>query len=250
MFLCRRWFEEQGLHELACADYSYGLHFTQGPELWWQRCSLARLRGNSRFALQNVSHALALTREQATAVAAMEKAGKEQPPLKSNVLKERIIRYQLLRAHFSFQLEDWEACVKDTTEVLKVQKRHTFAYRQRSLAYAHMQDYEAALEDLEAYCSLVPKDAANMLRMAHMNSVLNRHEKAHALLTKLDHAAPGSPNILYTWALAFYREHKWVDAHQVPPPTPSSPFHFPSLVLVTSFLAHRSSLRARAPHRC
>jgi tetratricopeptide (TPR) repeat protein len=223
-----RWFEARGLEEWACADLSYALHFGDNRELWWSRASLARTRTNFNFARVNLGRALQLTKEAYVVAEGEENKrkrdvkkvedGQVEPNMTSSYLKERVINMLLLHANFSYELNDYDGCVRCTTEALQWRRYGdlgAFAYRQRSLAFAFREEYEKGIEDLERYGEIMPYDLPSKLRKAYMYSIVHQHDKAHLEMKSIIRYAPESPKALYVLALAFYREESWTEAYEM-----------------------------------
>ncbi len=141
--------EFYSLSELALADYSYALRFIAIGDCFWRRALLIKRRGHARRALSDVSHAITLTREDQSYT-----MKSSVPTSNYGTLQTKLHVYHLVRAMLHYQLADYTSCVADCTDVLRIHVKNVAAYRQRSMAYTQLCEYDAAIEDLEVYCEL------------------------------------------------------------------------------------------------
>jgi tetratricopeptide (TPR) repeat protein len=91
---------------------------------------------------------------------------------------------------------------------------HVLQYTTQGFIWWRIGDYEMAIDDLRHYCKNKPRDMGCALRLANLYSFTGRHDDALRKMNQLLIAAPRSPPVLYSAALAYARDDQWVKARE------------------------------------
>ena len=233
-----------GSEDAAFADLSLLTSLASLSDALWRRALLLLRRGRARAAIGDLSAAVAMVRQDKELTLPSGQRVRTQSDYHVlQMLQRKLEAYLLLRAMLRFKLLDYAAAEADAGEVIASARAFIpvaaaaatlfgggtalgspaagaaaaaaaspalpAAHRLRSLCSSHLDDWESALEDLQAYLRLQPYDLGAKLRLVHMLSLTRSFTAAHNTLKQLLAAAPRSPALLFARGLTFYRQQRW-----------------------------------------
>jgi len=190
--------------------------FTRLPEVLWRKGLLCKKRGNYKGALADASAAITLTRRDLGSSLCLQLFGpfefhsalslshgmssrlglpgrtsrpsssvQQQLSPAAVALGKKLQVYLLVRSSLHFALRDYTSAISDTSEVLRMSGgTREAAYRQRSLAYTHQGDLEAAINDLERYCHLKPVSVSLLMALFANRKVVSERSWLRAAISE------------------------------------------------------------------